>query len=55
MVEREGDALDYLRAVYQGKIRAEHSRMGAASIATGYERLKDLEAKREKCSTCIQL
>ena len=23
----EGDALDYLRAVYQGRIRAEHSRM----------------------------
>jgi hypothetical protein len=34
----EGDALDYLRAVYQGRIRAEDSRMRAASIAIGYER-----------------
>jgi hypothetical protein len=34
----EGDAHGYLEAVYQGRIKADHTRMKAASIAIEYEK-----------------
>jgi hypothetical protein len=36
----QGDALEYLQGVYQGRIKAEHTRMRAAATALPFERPK---------------